>query len=36
LGNEATLPVVARDDSGVIILAATKKMFIEDFTVVEA
>ena len=36
LGNEAILAVVARDDSGVIIMAATKKMFTEDPAVAEA
>ena len=36
LGNEATVAVVARDDSGMIILATTKKMFTEDPSVAEA
>uniref|UniRef100_A0A2N9I1S4 Cytochrome P450 n=1 Tax=Fagus sylvatica TaxID=28930 RepID=A0A2N9I1S4_FAGSY len=35
LGNEAILAIVARDDSGVIIMAATKKMFTEDPAVAE-
>jgi hypothetical protein len=34
--NEATLAVVARDCSGVIILAATTKMLIENPVVAKA
>uniref|UniRef100_A0A2N9H2N4 RNase H type-1 domain-containing protein n=1 Tax=Fagus sylvatica TaxID=28930 RepID=A0A2N9H2N4_FAGSY len=36
LGNEAILAIVARDDSGVIIMSTTKKMFTEDPIVAEA
>ena len=36
LGNEATVAVVARDDSGMIILATTKKMLTKDPFVAKA
>ena len=35
LGNEATLAVVVKDHSGVIILAPTKKIFTEDPAIAE-